>query len=80
MSEVRNRAKYSRNTFTFKTLFHQTEQHLATEITEMRWLVWVDMKDVRTNLQLFHRSARYWHTHTHTWMHSIISLHLHAHA
>ena len=53
-------------TFTFKTLFHQAEQHLATEVTEVWRLVRVDMKDVWTNLQLFHRSARYWqHTETH---------------
>jgi len=66
----------SQHTFTLKTLFHQAEQHLTAEVTEMRRLVRVDMKNVRTNLQFFHCSACcQQHKHTQTAFY-IISLQL----
>ena len=50
---------YIQNTFTFKTLFHQAKQHLATEVAEMWRLVGVNVKNMRSNLQFLHCSACY---------------------
>ena len=47
------------NTFTFQSLLHKSKEHLSTEITEMWRLVGVNVKVVRSYLQLFWLNVRY---------------------